>query len=193
MTTAEFIRTARGGAGLSGRALARRAGVAYSTVVRIESGLVDPTTGMLETLLAAMGLRLILDDRPIEQPWLGSLADAWEHDVVLGQDRADWTRVRAFTDYLAHHPESVADAVTPPPPRSGSAFMDNLLAAIAEVECDRHDIPVPAWTGRIRPLDLRWMTPTTPRREVLELESTLPQFLARNIALSADSLWRQRV
>ena len=193
MTASDLIREARTHAGLSGRALARRAGVAYSTVVRIESGLVDPTTSMLEILLAAMGQRLILEGTPIERPWIGGLIDAWHHDDDLGQDRPDWTRVRAFTDYLAHHPESVADAVTPAPPRSGSAFMDNLLAAIAEVECDRHGIPTPAWTGRVRPLDLRWMTPTTPRREVLELNSTLPQLLARNIALSAESLWRQRV
>lgn len=49
------LRAARLGAGLSIRELASRAGVAASTVWRIETGRLDPTVGMLERLLSAAG------------------------------------------------------------------------------------------------------------------------------------------
>ncbi len=47
------LRSAREGAGLSIRDLAERAGVAASTVWRVESGRLDPTVGMLRRLLEA--------------------------------------------------------------------------------------------------------------------------------------------
>jgi len=50
---AQRVRRAREEAGLSIRELAGRAGVAASTVWRIESGRLDPTVSMLERLLEA--------------------------------------------------------------------------------------------------------------------------------------------
>jgi transcriptional regulator with XRE-family HTH domain len=45
---ASILKSARLSARLSIRTLAARAGVAHSTVTRIESGRMDPTIGMLE-------------------------------------------------------------------------------------------------------------------------------------------------
>jgi transcriptional regulator with XRE-family HTH domain len=47
-------------AGMSQRNLARRAGMAYSTVARIESGVVSPRLETFEWLLSLCGFRLAL-------------------------------------------------------------------------------------------------------------------------------------
>ena len=52
---AETIRTARTRAGISQAALARRAGIAQSTVSRIEHEEIDPTWATMQSLLAATG------------------------------------------------------------------------------------------------------------------------------------------
>ncbi len=55
LTAATAIRTARTRARLSQSALARRAGVAQSTVSRVESGELDPTWATMQSLLQAAG------------------------------------------------------------------------------------------------------------------------------------------
>lgn len=55
MQIPELVRTARRGAGLSQRALAARAGVAASTLSRVESGSVPPSLDLLDRLLAGCG------------------------------------------------------------------------------------------------------------------------------------------
>ena len=52
---AETIRTARTRAGISQAALARRAGIAQSTISRIEHEEIDPTWATMQSLLAATG------------------------------------------------------------------------------------------------------------------------------------------
>ena len=52
-TAATLLRQARARAGLSQRALARRAGTAQSVIARIEGGHTSPTWETLERLLAA--------------------------------------------------------------------------------------------------------------------------------------------
>lgn len=54
----ELVRAARRLAGLTQRALARRAGTAQSVVARIEQGAADPSTATLTRLLAAAGFAL---------------------------------------------------------------------------------------------------------------------------------------
>ncbi len=149
MTTgAVVLREARRGAGLSVRGLAASAGVAYSTVARIESGRLDPTTGMLARLLEAAGCRLELAGVRVPVPRLADLVEAWAVDP-LGQDRPDWTRLRGFLDYLTEHPRHVGVSVAAPPPTSGSGFMDTLLAGIAEKVCDDAGVPRPGWARRV--------------------------------------------
>ena len=63
---ATLVRDARSYAGLTQRALARRARTAQSVVARIEGGLTSPSWDTLARLLAAAGfeLRAQLDARP---------------------------------------------------------------------------------------------------------------------------------
>jgi transcriptional regulator with XRE-family HTH domain len=64
MDAAGALRDARRKAGLSQRALARRAGVPQPTVARIESGVVVPRVDTLDRLLAGCGLALESVARP---------------------------------------------------------------------------------------------------------------------------------
>lgn len=189
MPGAVVLREARQSAGLSVRGLAAAAGVAYSTVARIESGRLDPTTGMLSRLLEAAGCQLELAAVRVPVPRLADLVDAWTVDA-LGQDRPDWTRLRGFLDHLAEHPHHVGVAVAFPPPPSGSGFMDALLAGIAEKLCDDAGLPRPAWVRRVPGLPMPWISPGTPRMQAAARAGTPPQLAARNIFVRADSLWR---
>ncbi len=69
MVSARLLTYARRQAGLSQRALARRAGVPHSTVARIELGLLSPRTETLERLMRAAGQTLTTE------PSLGSGVD----------------------------------------------------------------------------------------------------------------------
>jgi len=61
---AALVLRARTAAGLSQRALARRADTAQSVVARVESGQTDPSTRVLRALLAAAGVELRADLEP---------------------------------------------------------------------------------------------------------------------------------
>lgn len=189
MAAAELVKTSRSRAGLSGRALAARAGVAYSTVVRIESGQVDPTTGMLERLLAAADHRLVISADEVVPPELADLSSAWRA-ASDGEPRPDWTSLRAFIDTLALHPQWQARAIKRSPTAAGSDVMDNLLASIAEKIADDAGLSRPAWTLNVTPLREAWFTPGTPQMRESARASAPPQFAARNIWVSAESLWR---
>lgn len=188
---ATVLKEARTQAHLSVRALASRAGVAPSTVQRVEQGRVDPTTGMLVRLLLAAGQRLELTTAPWRGPQLAALADAWRAGPS-GEPRPDWTRLRAFLDHLALHPAEVGAATLAVPEPSGSELMDNLLAAIAEKLHDDASLPRPGWTWRVLPLTTPWASPGTPRMRAAARQATPAQFSARGLTLDQASLWRDR-
>lgn len=187
---ATLIHEAREEAGLSLRALAARSDVSYTTISRIENGRIDPSTGTLRKLLGALGEDLELGRRRIgEVPQLAALSDAWSKDRT-GRDQPDWTRLRAFLDYLARRPGVALSAIRSRPAASGSLFMDNLLAGVAEKVADDHDGTPPAWTKRVPPLTDTWEALGTPRMRVTAAAATPAQLAARRILIPAASLWR---
>jgi len=190
-TPADLLRDARITAGLSIRELAECAGVAASTVVRIESGQVDPTIGMLSKLLEITGCHLSLAVANQSVPSIANLSTEWRPDAD-GQPRPRWTAFRAFLDQLHRHPEWSAPSTSRTPAPSGSLMIDNLLAGIAEKIRDDCELPRPKWVGKVRPDDSVWISPGTPRLQKRARATTPPQLAARNIFLTADSLWRIR-
>ena len=157
---ATMVRGARTSADLTMRALAARAHVATSTIARIESGKVDPTVGMLARLLSAAGRELQLGTHRQPGPEIAELADAWSSGPR--GDRPDWTRLRAFLDQLARHPEQQGPATLRRPAPSGSAMLDTLLAGVAEKICDDAGLPRPTWARAVPALPRSWATPGTP-------------------------------
>ena len=72
----DLLKEMRRRAGLSIRQLADRAGVAASTVSRIEAGAVSPTIETLEKLAAACDAKLAIEAEDSKAPSLASLARA---------------------------------------------------------------------------------------------------------------------
>jgi len=188
MRTAQLVESARRDAGLSRRALASRAGVPTSTVSRIEDGSVDPTITMLTRLLAAAGEELALGRRPLPaRPALAHLVDAY--DTAARGTKIDWTKLRAFLDWLRRHPGETDAAIATPPPRTGS-ILDQLLAAIAERVAADAGLPAPRWARTVPPATEPWSPPGTPRMLAEAARTTPEEFRRRNITLPAGSLWR---
>lgn len=190
MTTsgATLVRTARTEAGLSRRTLAAKAGVPISTVSRVEEGESDPTLTMLDRLLTAAGRRLVVDTpRRDDSLTLAELATAIDGD--LGRLKIDWTRLRAFVDWIDLHPSALSGAIADPPVRTNTP-LDAILAALAEELADRNGIERPRWTRAIGPLDELWSPPATPRMRA-EAEATTPSpFRRRNLVLAREALFR---
>jgi transcriptional regulator with XRE-family HTH domain len=191
METATLVQDAREHAGLSRKALAKRAGVPVSTVSRIEEGNVDPTITMLRRLLAASDRTLEFATNDIPQESLAGLTDAWS-ETPAGT-KINWTRLRAFLDVLHAYPERLGTAIATPPARSGIEHLDNLLAGIAEKLADDADTTRPRWCAAIKAPEAAWEPPGTTRMKAIARDSAPPQFKARNIWFAEHDLWRERV
>jgi transcriptional regulator with XRE-family HTH domain len=85
---AGLIRRVRRVADLSQRELAKRSGLAQSTVARIESGALVPSVKVLQRLLACAQFELVVVDP--------------EGHVVLPMREAEWTRDGADRRYPSH-------------------------------------------------------------------------------------------
>jgi transcriptional regulator with XRE-family HTH domain len=190
-TWSGIVRAERKKLGLSTRELGRLAGVAYPTISRIENGHEQPRLDTLAKLLKALGATLVTSLEPAPVPRLCLLADAWTRDA-LGDELPDWTRWRGFVDQLRLHREITAAAIFEAPLPSGSALIDNLLAATAEKLADDAQIKRPAWTERFPPLRTHWSAPATPRTHAAHVAATPSQFAARNMTLPESALWRDR-
>ena len=188
---AGLLRDARQSAGLSARALARLAQVPSSTVLRIESGKVDPTVGMLQRLLEAAGQDLHL--RPTRMspsqrgPVLAELADAW---VGSPDGHPDWTKLRSFLDDLSLHPDRVETAIIRRPAKSPSPVLETLLAGIAEKLADDAGLGRPAWTRRTPGLREEWSPFGSPRMRARWRSAAPAQLLERGLVIDGPSLWR---
>ena len=180
--------SARTDAGLSRRALAARAGVATSTVSRIENGDSDVTLSMLRRLLAAAGRELVIDSRQSDDhPAIAALATAVEVD--RGRLKIDWTRLRGFADWAQQHVDDVAAAIADPPARTGTP-LDAILAAFAEQLADEHGLERPRWTRAVGALGEVWSSPSTPRMRAAAELSTPEPFRRRNLILARSALFR---
>jgi len=190
MDTATLVREARHEAGLSIRALSARAGVSPATVSRIEAGRMDPTVGMLMRLLDSAGCTIELTRRTPITPPLASLADSWTSSSR--GDIIDWTRLRAWLDEIALHPDETRIVILTSPAPSGSQLLDNLLAGIAETLADESGLDRPEWTNRVPALTQEWTTPGTAKIRAAARKSTPPALAARGLTLARTSLWRDR-
>lgn len=189
MEVAEVITRAKGSSEVSVRALAASAGVAGTTITRIQGGVVDPTLHTVEQILEAAGfeLRLNVVRRGGERtPRLGDLSDAWS--LGRGRIRPDWTRWRALLDHLALHPEHIAEAIYVPPLPAGSRIIDALLAGVADKVADDAGLPRPSWTALAPVLDEPY-EPMVRRGVQLEVPEQLAE---RGLMIDTESLWRDR-
>jgi|GEM_PF-360545 len=184
-----ILRSARTALGLSTRELARLAGVSYPTISRIENGHEQPLWDTVSKLATVLGLALGPVVGAQRAPQIVSLADQWSRDQT-GEAQPNWTRWRAFADQLTLRPELTALAIETEALPTGSLFIDNLLAAMAEKLADDATIRRPSWTVRVGPLPIPWRSPGTPRKQAENAARTPPQFAVRNITLPGSAIWR---
>jgi transcriptional regulator with XRE-family HTH domain len=190
MNIAQLVTNAKESANIPIRKLAADAGVAGSTITRIQAGTVDPSFDTLTRILEATGYDLEIVATPHgarKHPRLADLIDAWSFgDSTI---RLAWTRWRTFLDRLALHPENLPEAIYTPPPPSGNNVVDNLLAAVAEQLADDANLPRPSWTNNITKLTAPYR-PATARNLP---DTAIPeQFAARGLMIDTASLWRPR-
>jgi transcriptional regulator with XRE-family HTH domain len=185
---ATLLRGARTRAGLSRRTLAERAGVAITTVSRIEDGRTDPTIGMLARLIAAAGSRLeaaaVADASSV--PTIAELVTAIT--VVDDEDRVDWTRLRGFVDFVVQHPDHIHVALDAPPARTGTV-LDQILAGLAEQLADEHDTARPKWTRNVGAFSEGWAQLGTPRMVKAARRHTPEPLARRNLVLARSALF----
>jgi len=186
---AALLREARTEAGLSRRGLATKAGVATSTVSRIEDGRIDPTLSMLARLVDAAGGEVVITVRHrAGTPTLAELATAV--DTESDRLKIDWTRLRGFVDWVDQHPDDLTAAIADPPART-STPLDAILAALAEQLADEHGLRPPPWTRAVGALREPWAAPATPRMRAEAERSTPEPFRRRNLVLSRSALFRK--
>ena len=190
MDIGQLVTNAKESARIPIRQLAADAGVAGSTITRIQAGTVDPSFDTLTRILQATGYEIeIVATRQggRKLPRLADLIDAWSYrDSTV---RLAWTRWRTLLDRLALHPENLPEAIYTPPPPSGNNVVDNLLAATAEKLADDALLPRPSWAKNVTKLDAQYRPPTARSLPATDVPT---QFACRGLIIDTASLWRPR-
>jgi transcriptional regulator with XRE-family HTH domain len=146
MTTAQLVREARRGAGLTQRALALKAGIAQPALADIERSAHDTRVGSLDRLVGAAGYRLFL--LPTTRSSAASWAD-YIYEELRSARHSEGVAFRALiglSDDLAAVPGPlrVALCVAAPPP-CGDARFDAAVAAIVDYHLIKDTLPLPEW------------------------------------------------
>ena len=190
MRDAELIREARAGAGLSVRALADAAGMAASTVHRIEKGQLHPTTDTLTRLLEAAGTRLRIEPYVDYAASIVGLALSIRGDIVQGDYAWPIRKAAELGHRFGNAPAEVRHRmIAGEPPPTGDARWDAFLGGLAEWLAVRADFPVPAW-ARNESRYLRrgwWISPMASMR-AWEYAGSPMSFKIRGIYIHRDSL-----
>ncbi|MFZ4516399.1 MAG: helix-turn-helix domain-containing protein [Acidimicrobiia bacterium] len=190
MDAAAFVRGVRAQSGLSVRALGAAAGIAASTVHRIEKGEMTPTVELLERLLAATGSELVLNARPDYAASAFGLGRAFRLAIATGDTRhlvrmsAEFARRYTAVD---HDAQLRMVGATPKP--TGDIRWDSFLAALVEWLCAQARCAPPAWVlDRADPLPGAWWVTDIPALRAWEYAGSPISFRRRGIYLHRESL-----
>ncbi len=191
MSPSELVRRIRRESGLSLRALARAAGVATSTVHRIERGDINPTLDVLDRVAQAAGMGLIVEPRLDHAASLIGLARSILDDLVRPGSPAGPVRMEAE---LAHR-FATADAegrrrmLSATPPSTGDQRWDAFVAALAEWLAVRAGVATPRWVHDAdRYLPGGWWVSALPSMHAWEYAGSPVSFQSRGVYIHRDSL-----
>lgn len=192
---ADTIRDARTRAGISQAALARRAGIAQSTISRIEGGELDPTWSVMQKLLAATGWEATPE--PTEAAAIipaNTIARSMARSISKGDTESairDLTegvgRMIIAGDKGAQIPEWALRA----PERSvGSQLWDTYLATAFAYALERTGQPAPSWMTDVPALSQETSPGDTPSPEFRRwLRQRTPDVFLRKNILSRPEDW----
>jgi transcriptional regulator with XRE-family HTH domain len=190
MRPAGLLRAVRRETGLSVRALAEAAGVAASTVHRIEQGELRPTIDTLAQIVEAAGSRLRVDARIDHSASIVGLARSIQPEISAGdyimpvRKAAELAARFAGVDHEARH-----RMITAKPPETGDPRWDAFLAGLAEWLAVRAGMPAPAWVRDDNRYLRRgwWVTPMESMR-AWEYAGSPASFQSRGVYLHRESL-----
>lgn len=190
MTTAALVRQIREGAGLSLRALSQAAGVATSTIHRIEKGEMQPTVDTLERIAEAAGTRVHLDTRVDYAASLVGLARSAQ-DAIRADRPDDVVRMAAEfrTRFFDQDPVTQRRMIAAEPPPTGDARWDAFLGGLAEWLAVQVGLDTPSWTSKAaRFLDRGWWTSSIKGLEAWVYAGTPVSFQTRGVYVHRESL-----
>jgi transcriptional regulator with XRE-family HTH domain len=190
MKPAELVRQARADTGLSVRALADAAGVAASTVHRIEQGDLRPTVESLAQIVEAAGLRLRVEATVDHAASVVGLARSIQPDVSTGNYIA---AIRKAAELASRFRAADADVrhrmITAKPPPTGDPRWDAFLAGLAEWLAVRADLSAPPWVGDPdRYLHYGWWVTPMESMYAWEYAGSPMSFQSRGVYLHRESL-----
>ncbi|MGH7671825.1 MAG: helix-turn-helix domain-containing protein [Gemmatimonadales bacterium] len=190
MREADLVRAIRSDTGLSIRAIAQAAGVAASTVHRIEQGELHPTMVTLERIAEAAGFRLSVERQLDYATSIVGLARSIGADVAGGD--LTWPIRKAAE--LAHRfrradPGTRRRMITAEPPQTGDPRWDAFVAAFAEWLAVEAGAPVPSWAHHDDRYLRRgwWVTPMV-SMHAWEYAGSPASFQSHGVYLHRDSL-----
>lgn len=192
MGAPDAVRHARREAGLSLRALADAAGVATSTIHRIERGQLNPTVDVVDRIAQAAGMRISFEPVVDHASSVVGLALAIRRDVAEDGDvRA--APVRRAAELVARYQRADADGrrrmLAAQPPSTDDPHWDAFLGGLAEWLAVRADSDTPSWAHEARRyLDHGWWVTTLPSMRAWEYAGAPAAFQVRGVYLHRDSL-----
>ncbi len=190
MTTAALVRQMREGAGLSLRALSQAAGVATSTIHRIEKGDMQPTVETLARIAEAAGTRVHLETRVDYAASLVGLARSAQ-DAIRADRPDDVVRMAAEfrTRFFDQDPVTQRRMIAAEPPPTDDPCWDAFLGGLAEWLAVQGGIDTPSWTSKPgRFLDRSWWTSSIKGLEAWLYAGTPVSFQTRGVYIHRESL-----
>jgi transcriptional regulator with XRE-family HTH domain len=184
------VRQMRAASGLSLRALARAAGLATSTVHRIEQGRLHPTVATLERMAEAAGMRLSIETHADYAGSLVGLALSIRDDIAQ-DDRSSAVRKAAELAHRFEHagPEARQRMISAEPPDTGDPGWNAFVAALAEWLAVRAGVPTPEWAHRPdRYLGRGWWVTDLEGMRAWEYAGSPAAFQQRGVYLHRASL-----
>jgi len=192
MLPSEVVRQIRRESQLSLRALATAAGVAASTVHRIERGDINPTVEVLDRIAAAAGMALRVEPRVDHRLSLVGLALCISDDLRADTDDAS-VPVRRAAELVHRFRGSSSDErrrmIAARPPSTGSESWDAFVAGLAEWLAVQADMPAPGWAHDAdRYLPGGWWVTDLPSMRAWEYAGSPASFKVHGVYLHRNSL-----
>lgn len=188
MSIATSLRRARLNSGVSLRSAATAAGVGASSLSNIESGRREPTSGTVERIAEALGVRVAVIPRVDRL----TAADAAE-TIASYADLEPATAYRAFLqladDLAAADPYERFLLTVEEPRRLGNRW-DDAIAALVELRLPELSVPPWAWEYDTVRRKAVWEPQRTrfALTDLTDLAEAPEPFLRRGIAISAGEL-----
>lgn len=187
---ADLVRAVRAESSLSVRALADAAGVAASTVHRIEQDDLEPTVATLRQIVEAAGQRLTVEARLDHAASIVGLALSIQPDVVAGDYIGPVRRAAELAGrFGTADRETRHRMIAAKPPATGDVRWDAFVAGLAEWLAVRAGLPAPAWVGdNDRYLRRGWWVTPMESMHAWEYAGSPASFQNRGVYLHRESL-----